>query len=468
MRFSTSTITILVTLGTVACSGGSATLPPAGQGGVAESSIGGDSAAGGQAATGGAISNGGNVVTGGTPSVGGQASTGGVMHLATGGVLSAAGGSIAVATGGYVPGAGGVSPTGGSLAAMGGTRIPTGGVFGVTGGNAAATGGSKAATGGAAALCVDTPRSSENCADAKTWGFCSQSWFAGYCQVTCGTCGSGVGGSSGIGGGVNTGGSPPGAGGTPATGGRSNGTGGSVAAPTGGSVSTGTCGSSTNPSLSGSTSSGFTTRYWDCCMPSCSWKTNLPWCDKDGTTKHTGTSGAKSGCESGGNAFECFDFSPWYDSATNMSYGFAAYNAANCGVCFKLQFTGDGQYGPSAGATAIKGQQMIVQVINIGNIGAGQFDLLIPGGGVGAMSAGCPAQLGSVNLGATNGGMLTACNGDVSCTKTMCQTAFAGKTGLLNGCSWFTDCFKGADNPKIIYQSVSCPSQLTSKSGISG
>jgi hypothetical protein len=133
-----------------------------------------------------------------------------------------------------------------------------------------------------------------------------------------------------------------------------------------------------------------------------------------------------------------------------------------------LQFTGTSNGGSAAGAATLKGKVMIVQVINIGNIGANQFDLLIPGGGVGAMTQGCPTQLGSVNLGATNGGFLSTCSGDASCVRNMCNTAFAGKTDLLNGCLWFTDCFQGADNPSFVYSKVTCPSQLTSKSKLSG
>ncbi len=176
----------------------------------------------------------------------------------------------------------------------------------------------------------------------------------------------------------------------------------------------------------------------------------------------------KSGCDSGGSAFECYDFSPWYDPSTNMSYGFAAYNASGCGVCYELQFTGSGHSGPNDGAAKLAGQQMIVQVINIGNITSGQFDLLIPGGGVGAMGAGCPAQWGSsVDLGQTNGGLLSECGGDPNCMKGKCQSAFGSFPNLLAGCNWFTGWFSSADNPNLVYKQVSCPSQLTSKSGIS-
>lgn len=301
---------------------------------------------------------------------------------------------------------------------------------------------------------------------------------------------SAIGGASSKTGGASaTGGSKP-TGGAPATGGTKQ-TGGALAvggtkasgggAATGGAAATGGTKAASSTQASGGTStssstnapitggaSGFATRYWDCCKPSCAWTTNVPACQKDGTTKISDKN-AKSGCDSGGSAFECYDFSPWYDSSTNMSYGFAAYNASGCGVCYELQFSGSGQYGANAGAAAIKGKQMIVQVINIGNITSGQFDLLIPGGGVGAETAGCSAQWGSsVDLGSTNGGLLSECNNDPTCMANKCQSVFGGMSGLLAGCNWFTGWFASADNPQLIYKQVSCPSQITSKSGISG
>jgi hypothetical protein len=274
--------------------------------------------------------------------------------------------------------------------------------------------------------------------------------FGGYSSATGGRI---TGGSTG-----KTGGMPPGS-----TGGTSTASGGRATAS--GGVGTSTCGSTTNPAITGS--NGYATRYWDCCKPSCSWTTAVPSCSQDGLTRITNRN-ATSGCDSGGSAFECYDLSPWYDAGTNMSYGFAAYNGASCGTCFQLQFTGGTNGGVAAGAAAIKGQQMIVQVINIGGLQSGQFDLLIPGGGVGQMTAGCTAQWGSVDLGATYGGLMSSCSGDVACTRTKCQSVFAGKSALLAGCAWFTDCFKGADNPTVIYKQVSCPSQITSKSGLSG
>ena len=462
-----SCLSIIASLGIFGCSGSGSALIQPGQYGAGSSQAGGDSNAGGAGVlggnnpgggadpgggnnpgggadpgggnnpgggagpTGGAYTNGGNPPQGGNPTTGSKQATGG--SIAAGGKSSGAGGIVATGGGG--------NPTGGASVGAGGVSVTTGGK--------AATGGA-VSTGGSINTCVDTPRSSESCSDAKTWGFCGQSWFGTYCQVTCGTCGSGAGGNGSTGGAPTNGGNAP-------TGGNGP-TGGNV--PTGGSVS-----NTSNPPITGDP--GWASRYWDCCMPSCAWSTNLAWCDKNGTTTHSGSNGAKSGCESGGNAFECYNFAPWYDSSTNMSYGFVAHNQVTCGTCYEIQFTGEGHDGANPGATAINGKQMIVQVINIGGIGSDQFDLMIPGGGVGAMTAGCSAQWGNVDLGATYGGLYSNTGGNCSTMKTKCQSVFGSMPDLLAGCLWFTDWYACADNPKLIYKKVNCPSQITSKSGIS-
>jgi hypothetical protein len=118
---------------------------------------------------------------------------------------------------------------------------------------------------------------------------------------------------------------------------------------------------------------------------------------------------------------------------------------------------------------------MIVQVVNIGNITANQFDVMIPLQGVGANNA-CSTQFGSsVNLGNTNGGVLSTCESqsqDYNTRKTCVQTACGGlssvanSTDLVAGCNWFVDWFGIADNPSINYKPVSCPSAITSRSGL--
>jgi hypothetical protein len=111
---------------------------------------------------------------------------------------------------------------------------------------------------------------------------------------------------------------------------------------------------------------------------------------------------------------------------------------------------------------------MIVQVINIGNIGSNQFDLLIPGGGVGANNActgGGAPQWSSIDIGANDGGMLATCKNDKNCVQQKCQAAFGSKPEMLAGCNWVTGWFSAADNPQILYQKIACPAELSAKSG---
>ncbi len=467
-------LSIIASVGIIACSGSGSAVPgPAttgittagSTGGATTSSVAGQ---GGSNAQGGATGNGGNSQQGGNSSTGGNEAVGGVVSTAsktsavggrtaaTGGQSSAVGGRTA-ATGGTVANVGGVVNVGGTMTTAnqgGNSSSPAGGT--VSAGGVVATGGTVAAS-----TCEDIVPQGTPCATWKTWGQCGSTWFTqnNFCANTCGACS----GSS-----VSTGGAS-GTGGTHATGGTTSAAGGN--SPTGGT------GSSVNPSSSYSTainppisgSTGYATRYWDCCMPSCSWTTNVPYCDVNGTTKHTGAgANTKSGCDSGGSAYECYDFSPWYDAATNMSYGFVAHNNVTCGTCYELQFTGAGHDGANPGATAITGRQMIVQVINIGGIASDQFDVLIPGGGVGAMTQGCKTEWGSsTDLGATYGGLYSNTGGNCSTMRTKCQSVFGSLPGLLAGCLWFTDWYNCADNPVVTYKQVNCPSQITSKTGVS-
>jgi len=401
----------------------------------------------------------------------------------------ASGGSTTTASGGATKSSGGAPSSNGGNASAGGVASggtgPSGGLIAAGGSSSggassggASSGAGNAALGGTLAAggspqtsgnCTDTPPPNQTptCPDWAAWNTCSADWFKTYCDKSCGRC-SGTSPSS-AGGAANAGGAGArgGAGGSNNNGGANGSAGGSNGSAggssnVGGSASPG----STNPPITGS--NGFATRYWDCCKPSCSWTTSVPSCGKDGTTRITDKN-AKSGCDSGGSAFECYDFSPWFDASTNLSYGFAAHNGVACGSCFMLQFTGEGNSGANAGASALKGQQMIVQAINIGGIDSNQFDILIPGGGVGAMTNGCSAQWGSsTDFGSTYGGLLSECKNDASCMKGKCDSVFGKFPALLAGCNWFTGWYSSADNPKVIYKKVSCPSQITSKSGISG
>ena len=227
-------------------------------------------------------------------------------------------------------------------------------------------------------------------------------------------------------------------------------------------------------------SNAWASRYWDCCKPACGWKGNVKTgnpmksCDlNDQTLSSYDTTNA---CQSGGGAFMCWSDSPWA-VCDSLSYGFAAASQANyvCGRCFQLQFDGGSHNGSAnAGAKALNGKTMIVQVINNGGVAADQFDLLIPGGGVGALNAcsstmqGISSQWGQgADIGAQYGGLFAECNGDISCTQQKCNSVFASKPDLIAGCNWFLGWFGGADNPTFSFKQVACPAAITAKSGLS-
>lgn len=202
--------------------------------------------------------------------------------------------------------------------------------------------------------------------------------------------------------------------------------------------------------------SGSTTRYWDCCKPSCAWRGNagnvngaVRTCDVN--NQPLGNQDARSGCDNGGEAYMCSNMSPW---AVNdqLSYGFAAVRINGqsestwCCACYELTFTS----GP------VSGKRMIVQAVNTGgDLGNNHFDLAIPGGGVGLFN-GCDTQWGapSSGWGAQYGGISS-------------NTCHEFPQPLQAGCNWRFNWFQGADNPAVNFREVSCPSELTSISGCS-
>ena len=294
------------------------------------------------------------------------------------------------------------------------------------------------------------------------------------------TGGSMSGGS--MSGGSMTGGSMTG--GSMAGGSRSGGTrtagatasgGASGGSATGGSASGGVstsaaCTHASYPPITNGTS-GFATRYWDCCKPSCGWAANannkpVHACGKDGVST---VSNDMQSALNGGGGYMCYWGAPWAVSDT-LSYGFAAFNNVPCGTCYQIQFTGKGQYnGTDPGSMALNGKTMIVQVINIGDMGnPNQFDLLMPGGGVGgnnACTGGGAPQWSNIDIGSTDGGMIASCNRDKSCVQQKCQAAFGNMPQLLAGCNWVTSWFAAADDPQMVYQKIACPADISAKSG---
>ncbi|KAK1528955.1 glycosyl hydrolase family 45 [Colletotrichum costaricense] len=208
-----------------------------------------------------------------------------------------------------------------------------------------------------------------------------------------------------------------------------------------------------------STSTGSTTRYWDCCKPSCAWPGKIPasslaagpvtTCDRNDNPLSDGGA-TRSGCDSGGGAYMCSAQSPWAVS-DDLAYGFAAVRISGgteaqwCCACYELTFT----------SGAVAGKRMVVQATNTGgDLGQNHFDIAIPGGGVGQFNA-CTDQYGAPanGWGQRYGGVSSRAECD----------GFPAK--LKAGCYWRFDWFKGADNPSVSFRQVTCPAEITNKSG---
>lgn len=201
---------------------------------------------------------------------------------------------------------------------------------------------------------------------------------------------------------------------------------------------------------------GKTTRYWDCCKPSCADPANTgPVSKPVGSCQKDGISPAgpadQSGCK-GGNAFTCNNNQPFFVNST-MVYGFAAASIQGmseqdrCCACFKIDFTS----GP------VSGKSMIVQVTNSGgDLGTNQFDLQIPGSGVGLFN-GCSPQW-NAPLPDAWGGKYGGIGSIGECDTLPRQ--------LQAGCQFrFQDFFQASDNPSMNFQRVTCPVELTDKTG---
>jgi hypothetical protein len=268
--------------------------------------------------------------------------------------------------------------------------------------------------------CVDTPPPPDPTwpdATCESWATetteCGEGWFANYCDVSCGRC-----------------------------------------IPEGGSTlpTAPDCSGENLPNVTGG--EGYTTRYWDCCQTHCA-QFDGHKCSQDGTTR---TGDNTSSCQ-GGGSFACYDEAPRAVSEC-LSYGHIAKASPNCGECYRIQFTGEGEYNPNdIGSTLIEGKQMIVKVTNTGSdVNGNQFDLMIPGGGVGIFNA-CSRQWNQSDLGAQYGGFLTECTGTHAqrkdCVRQECNKIPAGQA--REGCLWFVDWLQIADNPKFTSQVVNCP-----------
>ncbi len=259
---------------------------------------------------------------------------------------------------------------------------------------------------------------------------------------------------------------------------------------------------------------GWNSRYWDACKPHCSWISDGQEGKTDTTTQESyvkgmttarncnihdvevptftlghavqqywfGYEGTNNAC---GNAkekgvFTCTDMAPIAVNE-NLSYAYVAGpgSQTTCGKCFHLQYDGSfkdasGNNAPKETHKALKGKHIVVMTSNIGHdVENGQFDLMVPGGGVGAFDALSTQVNGAnINWGAGFGGFLTECQSKhgydnklevyQECVKDMCDAAFgsAGLPNLLRGCHWFADWYMAADNPTYHWEEVECPQYL--------
>ncbi|PHH59629.1 hypothetical protein CDD81_2814 [Ophiocordyceps australis] len=195
---------------------------------------------------------------------------------------------------------------------------------------------------------------------------------------------------------------------------------------------------------------GVTTRYWDCCKPSCAWpgkaRVSEPvrTCKKDDRWPEPRNPNAQSAC-SGGDAYACSNNGPWAVS-NDLAYGFAAAKLAGqseynwCCACYELTFT----------STLIAGKRMIVQVTNTGgDLGNNHFDLSFPGGGVGIFAQGCQSQFNGAWMGDQYGGYRN---------RNDCYNLPEGM--FRDGCFFRFDWFQNAQNPTVNFREVSCPQAM--------
>lgn len=224
----------------------------------------------------------------------------------------------------------------------------------------------------------------------------------------------------------------------------------------------------------GKSGSGYATRYWDSCKPHCAWNgkggpatTPTRTCHADGSLAGADEASA---CD-GGTAGTCLSQIPQIIN-DQVAYAFAATPGGenDCGRCFMLTFTGEGKDGTNARSRALKGKKLIVISSNIGyDVAGGQFDIMIPGGGVGKFN-GC-GVMGLSCAGEQYGGLLATCEkaggGDAkikSCLVESCNREYANKPQAKEGCLFMATWMNAAStNPRHTYVEVECPAELAAK-----
>ena len=222
---------------------------------------------------------------------------------------------------------------------------------------------------------------------------------------------------------------------------------------------------------------GFATRYWDCCKPSCSWSSNAgsgrEARECDTRMNRIFDHNARSKCD-GGPSTTCISQVPHVQSS-NLAYAFAAAPGGGpnvCGKCFKLTFDGQGKYETKTNHQKLRGKQLIIMATNIGyDVAGGQFDLMIPGGGVGIFN-GCAGIMSTA--GKQYGGLLSDCEEQVGwggsdqeiysrrkqCLTNKCNSEFSSNPTAKKGCLFLADWMEAAGNPTMDYEETPCPDYL--------
>ncbi|KAL1517951.1 hypothetical protein ABEB36_001647 [Hypothenemus hampei] len=205
-----------------------------------------------------------------------------------------------------------------------------------------------------------------------------------------------------------------------------------------------------------------TSRYWDCCKPTCSWVGNtdtsvgpVKSCAIDGASDIDGNT--QSGCESDGNAYMCTAQTGVIVNST-FAYGFAAAAFISppenmCCTCFLVTFL-KGEWGDCSD------KKMIVQITNTGgssstNSTENNIEIAIPGGGVGYFTQGCKKQWNAPDQGWGDqyGGVWT----EEECNEL--------PTELQAGCKFRWTFLNGCSNPPATFQQVVCPTEIVNISG---
>jgi hypothetical protein len=225
----------------------------------------------------------------------------------------------------------------------------------------------------------------------------------------------------------------------------------------------------------GRSGKGWATRYWDCCKPHCSWPEHAhgnysKQCTNKGTKESTDWGGG-SIC-SGGGLMTCTSQIPIVID-DSLAYAFAAVPAADggsCGKCYALAFDGRGKYERKTNHIRLEGKILVVMATNIGgDVQQGQFDVMIPGGGVGLFN-GC-SSMGWGKQGEQYGGLLSECEKEAGtagnlltkrkeCLAKKCESSFANDAKAKEGCMFLATWMEAAGNPTHNYREVECPPEL--------